>query len=237
MRRDALLDAPECADDADPDQSPRTSDRAGGLAGRPGRDRWLDPALRRRHRGPGQERCALDARDAGPVGAAGDRGGLCAADAAGHAAHPRPPGLRKLSRAAGARGLSRRNLHRGANRAGRGSAIGLRWRAGATAGGAGRCLGQRVPGRRLRSGRRRQPGEKTGAGRRLAVRDDRRRRPPGGRGLAGRVLATLAGAAIERGYDQVFLQVAAENATAKSLYRRAGFTPAWTDSYWSQNAP
>lgn len=57
-----------------------------------------------------------------------------------------------------------------------------------------------------------------------------------GRGLAGRVLATLAGAAIERGYDQVFLQVAAENATAKSLYRRAGFTPAWTYSYWSKRA-
>ncbi len=57
-----------------------------------------------------------------------------------------------------------------------------------------------------------------------------------GRGLASRVLATLAGAAIERGYDQVFLQVAAENATAKSLYRRAGFTPAWTYSYWRQRA-
>lgn len=57
-----------------------------------------------------------------------------------------------------------------------------------------------------------------------------------GRGLAGRVLATLAGAAIERGYDQVFLQVAAENATAKSLYRRAGFRPAWTYSYWSKRA-
>lgn len=53
-----------------------------------------------------------------------------------------------------------------------------------------------------------------------------------GRGLAGRVLATLAQAAIERGYDQVFLQVAAENTTAKSLYRRAGFAPAWTYSYW-----
>ncbi len=53
-----------------------------------------------------------------------------------------------------------------------------------------------------------------------------------GRGLAGRVLATLAGAAIERGYDRVFLQVAEENAGAKSLYRRAGFAPAWTYSYW-----
>ena len=56
------------------------------------------------------------------------------------------------------------------------------------------------------------------------------------RGLASRVLATLAGAAIECGYDQIFLQVAAENTTAKSLYRRASFTPAWTYSYWRQNA-
>ena len=53
-----------------------------------------------------------------------------------------------------------------------------------------------------------------------------------GRGLAGSVLATLADAAIERGYGQLFLQVATENTGAKSLYRRAGFTPAWVYSYW-----
>ncbi|MFC5496453.1 GNAT family N-acetyltransferase [Caenimonas terrae] len=53
-----------------------------------------------------------------------------------------------------------------------------------------------------------------------------------GRGLAGRVLATLAGAATDRGYRKVFLQVAAENAAARSLYRRAGFAPAWRYSYW-----
>lgn len=53
-----------------------------------------------------------------------------------------------------------------------------------------------------------------------------------GRGLAGRVLATLAGQAMARGYDRLFLQVAAENVTAKSLYRRAGFAPAWVYSYW-----
>ena len=58
-----------------------------------------------------------------------------------------------------------------------------------------------------------------------------------GRGLAGRVLATLAGAAIARGYNQVFLQVAAENTTAKSLYRRAGFSPLWSYSYWRKSAP
>ena len=57
-----------------------------------------------------------------------------------------------------------------------------------------------------------------------------------GRGLAGRVLATLAVAAMAKGYDDVFLQVAADNAPAKSLYRRAGFTPAWTYSYWRQPA-
>jgi ribosomal protein S18 acetylase RimI-like enzyme len=58
-----------------------------------------------------------------------------------------------------------------------------------------------------------------------------------GRGLAGSVLATLAGAAIARGYDKLFLQVAAENAAAKSLYRRAGFSPAWVYSYWRKPLP
>ena len=53
-----------------------------------------------------------------------------------------------------------------------------------------------------------------------------------GRGLAGRVLATLASAAIERGQEHVFLQVAADNSGAQSLYRRAGFSRAWTYSYW-----
>lgn len=53
-----------------------------------------------------------------------------------------------------------------------------------------------------------------------------------GRGLAARVLSTLAGAALERGCDEVFLQVAADNNAAQSLYRRAGFERAWTYSYW-----
>ena len=52
------------------------------------------------------------------------------------------------------------------------------------------------------------------------------------RGLAGRILATLAGAAAARGYEKVFLQVAAENAAAKSLYRQAGFAREWSYSYW-----
>jgi GNAT superfamily N-acetyltransferase len=53
-----------------------------------------------------------------------------------------------------------------------------------------------------------------------------------GRGLASKVLAALAQAALGRGYDRLFLQVSTENAGARSLYRRAGFTPAWTYSYW-----
>jgi N-acetylglutamate synthase len=53
-----------------------------------------------------------------------------------------------------------------------------------------------------------------------------------GRGLAARVLSTLAGAALERGCGEVFLQVAADNGGAQSLYRRSGFERAWTYSYW-----
>jgi ribosomal protein S18 acetylase RimI-like enzyme len=53
-----------------------------------------------------------------------------------------------------------------------------------------------------------------------------------GRGLAGRVLASLAAAALRKGYDRMFLQVEAHNAAAQSLYRRAGFQPAWTYAYW-----
>lgn len=53
-----------------------------------------------------------------------------------------------------------------------------------------------------------------------------------GRGLAARVLASLAAAASSRGYERMFLQVEAQNAVAQSLYRRAGFEPAWTYAYW-----
>ncbi|MDM0055126.1 GNAT family N-acetyltransferase [Variovorax fucosicus] len=53
-----------------------------------------------------------------------------------------------------------------------------------------------------------------------------------GRGLAGRVLAGLAQAALARGVERVFLQVEAGNAPALSLYRRAGFSPAWRYAYW-----
>jgi N-acetylglutamate synthase len=53
-----------------------------------------------------------------------------------------------------------------------------------------------------------------------------------GQGLAGRVLAGLALAAEQRGFDNVFLQVEQANTSAQALYRRAGFTTAWTYVYW-----
>ena len=55
-----------------------------------------------------------------------------------------------------------------------------------------------------------------------------------GRGLAGRVLATLAKAAQSRGIERIFLQVEASNASALALYRRAGFVTAWTYRYWKK---
>ncbi len=53
-----------------------------------------------------------------------------------------------------------------------------------------------------------------------------------GRGLAGRVLAGLAEAALQRGLERVFLQVEAGNAAALALYQRAGFATAWAYEYW-----
>ena len=55
-----------------------------------------------------------------------------------------------------------------------------------------------------------------------------------GRGLAARVLATLANAAQARGIPGVFLQVETGNTTAIDLYRRAGFDTAWSYSYWQK---
>ena len=55
-----------------------------------------------------------------------------------------------------------------------------------------------------------------------------------GRGLAQSVLAALADAARAKGYDRMFLQVEAHNAAALALYRRCGFSLAWTYSYWLQ---
>ena len=53
-----------------------------------------------------------------------------------------------------------------------------------------------------------------------------------GKGFAGRVLIALAQAALDRGIARVFLQVEENNAPAISLYRRAGFEPAWRYVYW-----
>jgi N-acetylglutamate synthase len=53
-----------------------------------------------------------------------------------------------------------------------------------------------------------------------------------GQGLAGRVLAGLAIAAQQRGFDKIFLQVEQANTSAQALYRRAGFTTAWAYVYW-----
>jgi GNAT superfamily N-acetyltransferase len=55
-----------------------------------------------------------------------------------------------------------------------------------------------------------------------------------GKGLAGRILATLAAEAQTRGLSRAFLQVQEGNDPARSLYRRAGLTPAWRYSYWSR---
>lgn len=53
-----------------------------------------------------------------------------------------------------------------------------------------------------------------------------------GRGLARRVLAGLAQAAMSRGFERVFLQVDAANPPALALYRRAGFETRWQYRYW-----
>jgi GNAT superfamily N-acetyltransferase len=55
-----------------------------------------------------------------------------------------------------------------------------------------------------------------------------------GRGLAGRVLAGLAQAALDRGFERIFLQVDAHNAAAHALYGRAGFSTQWQYRYWQR---
>ena len=55
-----------------------------------------------------------------------------------------------------------------------------------------------------------------------------------GRGLASQVLAALGRATQDRGIDRVFLQVEEGNKDARSLYRKAGFTPVWPYRYWTR---
>lgn len=56
-----------------------------------------------------------------------------------------------------------------------------------------------------------------------------------GRGMAARILSALADATTARGLERCFLQVEAGNTSAQSLYRRAGFTTAWTYEYWRRD--
>jgi len=56
-----------------------------------------------------------------------------------------------------------------------------------------------------------------------------------GRGLAARLLPTMALEAQRRGIDRVFLQVDAANAPALALYRRAGLVTAWPYAYWRES--
>ena len=53
-----------------------------------------------------------------------------------------------------------------------------------------------------------------------------------GKGLAPRVLAGIADAALRHGVRQVFLQVEEGNTSALALYQRAGFQTAWKYVYW-----
>lgn len=56
------------------------------------------------------------------------------------------------------------------------------------------------------------------------------------RGLALRVLTTLAQEARIRGYERIVLQVEASNTSAQQLYAGCGFATAWSYSYWTQPA-
>ena len=55
-----------------------------------------------------------------------------------------------------------------------------------------------------------------------------------GQGLAGRVLAGMAEAALSRNCPRMFLQVEARSSAALALYARSGFQTAWTYAYWQQ---
>ena len=63
----------------------------------------------------------------------------------------------------------------------------------------------------------------------------RTRAPYRGRGYARQILAALGQAALSRGIHHVFLQVEATG-LARPLYRRAGFSAAWTYAYWRHSS-
>jgi len=53
-----------------------------------------------------------------------------------------------------------------------------------------------------------------------------------GRGLATRIVSTLAQTAIDNGFERLVLQVEAGNHAAQRVYARCGFSTAWTYGYW-----
>ena len=53
-----------------------------------------------------------------------------------------------------------------------------------------------------------------------------------GSGCATAILATFGRLAAERGTQRLFLQVEEANATARSVYERAGFGTVWCSEYW-----
>jgi GNAT superfamily N-acetyltransferase len=55
-------------------------------------------------------------------------------------------------------------------------------------------------------------------------------------GLGASLLSAFVGMAWQRGVTRAFLQVEADNAPALGLYRRFGFTTAWTYHYWKAPA-
>ena len=56
-----------------------------------------------------------------------------------------------------------------------------------------------------------------------------------GKGHASAILGALGREAAARGFSRVALQVEAANETARSIYRRAGFTELWTYRYWRRD--
>jgi N-acetylglutamate synthase len=55
-----------------------------------------------------------------------------------------------------------------------------------------------------------------------------------GRGLATRVVSTLARVALDKGFERIVLQVEAGNLTAQRLYARCGFETVWAYEYWKK---